>query len=76
MAVSHQTSDCSERCENCGAHVTLGFRRVFGDGDNRARRCENCDTWNRIESGSAAGRDVEIPDPQANTERQPVGWSA
>jgi len=56
-------------CDNCGAHVTHDFRRVYGDGDGIAHRCRDCDTAVRIQQGSAAGRDVRTPDPQDNPGR-------
>ncbi|WP_226039017.1 hypothetical protein [Natrinema sp. DC36] len=51
-------------CRNCGAHITDRFRRVFGDDDDRAHRCGDCDTYARLSRGSAAGVDVSIPDPE------------
>ncbi|MEA1930337.1 MAG: hypothetical protein U9O06_02175 [Euryarchaeota archaeon] len=51
------------RCINCDAHVTRGFRRVYGDEDNRAHRCHECDSLVRLRAGSAAGREVAIPEP-------------
>jgi len=38
----------SETCRNCGAHVTTHFRRVFGDTDDVAHRCPDCDNWQRL----------------------------
>lgn len=56
-------------CEFCDAHVTSDFRRSYGTGNRRALRCPNCDSWARIERGSAAGRDVDHPDPQNHANR-------
>lgn len=56
-------------CQHCGADVTPHFRRVFGDGDDLAHRCFACDTRTRVHSGSAAGRDVDHPDPQEHPVR-------
>ena len=50
-------------CLNCGAHVTPEFRRGYGDDRNRVHRCPDCDTYTRLSSGSAAGKDVAIADP-------------
>ncbi|WP_142858094.1 DUF7563 family protein [Salinigranum halophilum] len=51
-------------CLHCGAHVTSRFCRVFGDEQRRAHRCTECDTHIRISKGSAAGLDVDVPDPE------------
>ena len=56
------------KCLHCGAHVTELFRRVSGDSDDRAHRCNECDSYRRISRGSAAGVDVPIVDHQ-NTDR-------
>ena len=50
-------------CQHCGAHVTRDFRRVYGDDDDRAHRCHDCDTLVRLREGSAAGLAVSTPDP-------------
>ena len=57
------------RCEFCKAHVTDDFRRTFGTEDHLAKRCPECDSWARIERGSAHGTNVDRPDPQENKER-------
>jgi hypothetical protein len=54
----------SRRCQFCDSHVTRDFARTFGDAENVAHRCLNCDTFGRVSSGSAAGRDISLPDPQ------------
>ena len=61
----------SERstCEYCKAHVTTDFRRTYGDDARRAHRCPECDSWARIMRGSAAGKDVDHPDPQVASNR-------
>ena len=67
----------SRTCENCDSYVTDRFVRVFGD-DGTAHRCPDCDTWVRIEEGSAAGKDVPTPDPQTSPGRhgnQTARWS-
>lgn len=56
-------------CRRCGAHVPSDFRRVHGDEDQLAHRCPECDSWVRICEGSAAGKDVDTPDPQHNPAR-------
>lgn len=53
----------------CGAHVTTNFRRTYGTEDRRAKRCPECDSWPRIEHGSARGEAVDHPDPQTNAGR-------
>ncbi|WP_449405258.1 DUF7563 family protein [Halorarum salinum] len=55
-------------CRHCGEHVPEGFRRVFGDEQGRAHRCPNCDS-NRLHRGSAAGREVDVPDPETSPGR-------
>jgi len=48
----------------CGSAVTKGFRRTFGDNDDVAPRCFDCDPNRRVKRGSAAGRDIDgSPDP-------------
>ncbi|WP_226005034.1 DUF7563 family protein [Natrinema salinisoli] len=56
-------------CNHCGVHVTDGFRRVFGDDDDRAYRRGDCDTYARSSRGSAAGIDVSVPDPETSPGR-------
>jgi formate dehydrogenase maturation protein FdhE len=56
-------------CLHCEAHVPSDFRRVHGDGDDRAHRCPECDSWSRIFDGSAAGKDVSTPDPETSPAR-------
>lgn len=56
-------------CDYCEAHVTAEFRRTYGTDANRAKRCPECDSWARIMRGSAAGKDVDRPDPQVHDER-------
>jgi hypothetical protein len=58
----------SHRCLYCGAHVPVNFRRVYGDDDDRAHRCSDCDTYSRLARGSAAGRDPPH-DPETNPGR-------
>jgi len=64
-----KTSSERSTCEYCEAHVTSDFRRTYGDGTHRARRCPECDSWARIMRGSAAGEDVDHPDPQVAPNR-------
>ncbi|WP_254544073.1 DUF7563 family protein [Halomarina pelagica] len=60
-------------CLHCGRHVSRDFRRTFGDNENRAHRCRNCDTHTRIAHGSAAGVTVDIPDPETSLGRHGDG---
>ncbi|GAB3676913.1 DUF7563 family protein [Halopiger thermotolerans] len=53
----------TQRCLTCGSHVTPEFRRGYGDKNDRAHRCPNCDTYTRLTDGSAAGKNVPISDP-------------
>jgi len=57
------------RCEYCGSYVTRDFRRVYGDDNDRAHRCHDCDTLVRLREGSAAGLEVRTPDPQESPGR-------
>lgn len=59
----------NRRCGNCDAPVTEGFRRVYGAVSGEAERCPKCDTWRRLSRGSAAGRDVGVPDPEVSVGR-------
>ncbi|WP_225917778.1 DUF7563 family protein [Halobaculum rubrum] len=60
----------SEReCQFCGCHVTARFARVFGDENDVAHRCLSCDSTFRVQNGSAAGLDVDHPDPAENPNR-------
>ncbi|WP_435346390.1 DUF7563 family protein [Haloarchaeobius sp. HRN-SO-5] len=45
-------------CENCGAHLSSSFVRVFGDNDGTLHRCSECSTVSELMSGlgSNAGR--------------------
>lgn len=51
------------RCLFCEEPVPKRFRRVFGDDQDRAHRCRNCDIFSRIKDGSAAGLEVTDTDP-------------
>ncbi|MEY7849554.1 hypothetical protein AB7C87_10205 [Natrarchaeobius sp. A-rgal3] len=51
-------------CRHCGSHVTDQFCRVFGDDLDRAHRCGECDSYARLSRGSAAGKEIQIPDPE------------
>lgn len=53
----------TQRCLECGSHVTPDFRRSHGDGRDRAHRCLQCDTFERVSHGSAAGKDIGLADP-------------
>lgn len=58
-----------EACQNCGTHVSAEFRRTLGDSENVAHRCLACDSRPRIQKGSAAGNNVEYPDPAEQNQR-------
>ena len=51
------------KCRFCDSHVSDDFRRTLGDEDNVAHRCLACDSCLRIQAGSAAGKNVDYPDP-------------
>ncbi|QCC53275.1 DUF7563 family protein [Natronorubrum bangense] len=69
VTFSLQSSTANSSCRHCGAHVSDRFSRVFGDDDDRAHRCSECDTYARLSRGSAAGVDVGIPDPETSSGR-------
>ena len=52
-----------QRCLTCGGHVTPEFRRGYGDRDDCAHRCTDCDTIRRLGQGSAAGKEIVDVDP-------------
>ncbi|MEM4779985.1 MAG: hypothetical protein QXG03_00235 [Halalkalicoccus sp.] len=51
--VPHADGDhlAETRCANCGSFVTPQFARVFGDNQNRVRRCLNCTTSRELCNG-------------------------
>ena len=63
----------SRECLYCGAYVTDRYGRVFGDSEGRVHRCPECDSQRRLHLGSAAGKDVDWPDPQKHPGRQGRG---
>jgi hypothetical protein len=70
MAVQLPDTDGDRhRCDFCHSHVTTDFRRSYGTENWRAKRCPECDSWARIQRGSARGKDVNHPDPQENPAR-------
>ena len=70
MAVQLPDADSDRStCDYCGAHVTVDFRRTYGTNDRRAKRCPECDSWVRLQAGSACGKDVDHPDPQTHNAR-------
>ncbi|MFC4550075.1 MULTISPECIES: DUF7563 family protein [Halorussus] len=70
MAVPlHNTDSDRHTCDYCQAHVSRSFRRTYGTESGRAKRCPECDSWPRIEHGSARGKDVDHPDPQDHANR-------
>lgn len=56
-------------CQHCGAHVSRDFRQTFGDQDDVAHRCQACDCMTRLSKGSAAGQEVDFPDPAEQPNR-------
>ena len=69
-------SEPAGRCLHCNRHVSEKFQSVFGDEEGRAHRCLGCDCFRRVSRGSAAGVDIDLPDPadQPNRNRgQRVG---
>lgn len=62
-------NDDRRSCNYCQSHVTADFRRTYGTDNGDAERCPECDSWARIMRGSAAGKDVDHPDPQIHDNR-------
>lgn len=58
-----------DECRHCGGHVSERFRAVHGDEDDVAHRCLGCDCFRRVSRGSAAGVDVDHPDPDDHPNR-------
>ncbi|WP_408957254.1 hypothetical protein [Natrinema sp. 74] len=69
MSTTFSRQVAQSTCLHCGTHVTDRFRRVFGDDEDRAHRCGDCDTYARLSRGSAAGVDVAVPDPETSLGR-------
>ena len=72
-------SDGPGRCRHCDTHISDTFRRVHGDNDDIAHRCPACDCFRRLSRGSAAGVNVDLPDPDDHPNRnrgQRVGTPA
>ncbi|UHQ98913.1 hypothetical protein HYG81_24435 (plasmid) [Natrinema zhouii] len=69
MTVAPWPSVDNSTCNHWGAHIIDRFRRVFGDDDDRAHRCGDCDTYTRLSRGSAAGVDVSNLDPETSPGR-------
>jgi len=80
VTIVRWSSSRSTGCLNCEAHASGDLRRVYGDADDRAHRCPECDTWVHLFEGSAAGFDVRTPDPEMSPGRHgngpAKGWSA
>jgi len=60
-------------CQHCGAHVSRDFRRTFGDGEDIAHRCTSCDCMPRLSRGTAAGKEINYPDPEEQPQRNQGG---
>lgn len=69
MAVPLLDAEDKTECRFCGESVSKDFRRVFGDQDDVAHRCRECDVFSRLQRGSAAAQQVKIPDPQENAQK-------
>ena len=59
----------SSHCQHCGAYVSEGLCRVFGDETNTLHRCLACDTKPRLQRGSGAGWTLDWPDPDEYPDR-------
>ena len=44
----------SARCENCDAHVSRPFVRVFGDNEGTLHRCLECTTFRELQDGAGS----------------------
>lgn len=65
MRMGGATTDPST-CRYCATHVSADFRRTLGDEHHIAHRCTGCDSRERLEQGSAAGKTVEYPPDPAD----------
>lgn len=64
MATSLSPSSSTQTaCLYCGTPVSDRYARVMGDEEGRVHRCPDCDSQKRLYDGSAAGKDVDWPDP-------------
>lgn len=63
------STETESTCLHCESFVTDRFARVFGDDQDRAHRCPECDSYRRLTRGSAAGKDVDVPDPETSPGR-------
>jgi DNA-directed RNA polymerase subunit RPC12/RpoP len=53
---TERTAGTALRCENCGAHVTPEFTRVFGDNEDRVYSCFECQEASKLFDGAGAQR--------------------
>lgn len=44
----------SNRCQACGAHVTLSFRQGYGDENDLVFGCPSCETFRDLGDGRSA----------------------
>jgi DNA-directed RNA polymerase subunit RPC12/RpoP len=70
MATSLAPTSSETACDYCGNRLSDQYARVFGDQDDCVDRCPECDSEKRLSLGSAAGKDVDWPDPQEYPERK------
>ncbi|WP_259372372.1 hypothetical protein [Salinarchaeum sp. IM2453] len=59
----------TSQCQHCGAQVSEHYGRVFGDQNDTVHRCPACDCKNRLQKGSAAGKEINLPDPKDHPNR-------
>jgi len=52
-ATQTRADDSTKQCYNCGAHVSRGFMRVFGNNENELYGCLECSTARELREGSA-----------------------
>jgi len=70
MATSLTPTPSKTSCRYCGNHLSDQYARVYGDQNDRVHRCHECDSAKRLSLGSAAGKDVDWPDPEEHPERK------
>lgn len=55
----HGSTGTAYECSNCGAHVSRGFVRVYGNNDGEVHGCLSCRTTRDLRRGTqiSAGAD-------------------
>jgi len=65
----------SNVCQNCGQPVSDNFRRVFGDNDDEAHACYECESYAAISDGAASGRQPTAVEIDAGGGADEFSWA-